>query len=179
MKRLILLMHMIPLHLYHARQCDPRKCSGKKLARFNLAVLHDAPGKLPHGAILLDPFAEQALSPADDPEKGIVVLDCSWKEAERVFPILQKLRLKHRALPFLLAANPVNFGKPFKLSTVEAFAAALYILGEKEHAALILNKFKWGQTFLDLNHEPLERYFRAKDSTEVVRIQGEYMGLKS
>ncbi len=166
---------MIPLHLYHARQCDPKKCTGKKLARFNLAALHDEPRTLPGEAVLLDPFAEQALSPADDATRGIVVLDCSWEEVERVFPTLQKLRLRHRALPFLLAANPVNYGKPFKLSTVEAFAAALYILGEKERAALILNKFKWGRIFLELNREPLERYSMAKDSTEVVRIQEEYL----
>ncbi len=166
---------MIPLPLYHANQCDPKKCSGKKLARFRLAILHDSPGKLPREAILLDPFSEQALSPADNPKKGLVVLDCSWKEVERVFPILEKLKLRHRALPFLLAANPVNYGKPFKLSTVEAFAAALYILGEKENALLILNKFKWGRTFIELNFEPLERYSKAKDSTEIVKIQSEYL----
>ncbi|HEY9205380.1 MAG TPA: DUF367 family protein [Candidatus Methanoperedens sp.] len=166
---------MIPLHLYHANQCDPKKCSGKKLARFRLAILHDSPGKLPREAILLDPFSEQALSPADDPKRGVVVLDCSWEEVERVFPILERRKLRHRALPFLLAANPVNYGKPFKLSTVEAFAAALYILGEKENASLILNKFKWGKTFIELNLEPLERYSKAKDSTEVVRIQSEYL----
>jgi pre-rRNA-processing protein TSR3 len=95
---------------------------------------------------------------------------------ERVFPTLQKLMMKHRALPYLVAANAVNFGKPFKLSSVEAFAAALYILGEKEQAALILNKFKWGPVFLDLNREPLERYSEAKDSTEVVKIQADYLG---
>lgn len=167
---------MIPLHLYHAKQCDPKKCSGKKLARFRLATLHENPRTLPVEAILLDPFAEQALSQADDVSHGIAVLDCSWEEVERVFPVLQRLRLRHRALPFLLAANAVNFGKPFKLSTVEAFAAALYILGEKEQAALILNKFKWGNTFLELNREPLERYSEAKDSTEVVRIQADYLG---
>ncbi len=167
---------MIPLHFFHADQCDPKKCSGKKLARFKLAKLHDSPRTLPREAIFLDPFAEQALSPADHPGRGIVVLDCSWEEVERVFPTLQRLRMTHRALPFLVAGNAVNFGKPFKLSTVEAFAAALYILGEKEQAALILNKFKWGHTFIELNHEPLERYSEAKDSTEVVRIQGEYLG---
>ena len=166
---------MIPLHLYHARQCDPKKCSGKKLARFNLAFLHDDPRTLPHEAVFLDPFAQQALSPADNASGSLVALDCSWEEVERVFPVLKRLRLKHRALPFLLAANPVNFGKPFKLSTVEAFAAALYILGEKEQAALILNKFKWGRTFLELNREPLERYSKAKDSTGVVRIQEDYL----
>ncbi len=166
---------MIPLHLYHARQCDPKKCTGKKLARFNLAILHDSPKDLPREAILLDPFAEQALSPADDASRGIVVLDCSWEEVERVFPMLQKRRLRHRALPYLLAANAVNFGKPFKLSTVEAFAAALCILGEKEQASIILDKFKWGPIFLELNREPLERYSRAGDSAEVVRIQRDYL----
>ncbi|MFU8766331.1 MAG: hypothetical protein ACNA7I_01460, partial [Candidatus Methanoperedens sp.] len=24
---------MIPLHFYHVKQCDPKKCSGKKLAK--------------------------------------------------------------------------------------------------------------------------------------------------
>ncbi|MCL7415193.1 MAG: DUF367 family protein [ANME-2 cluster archaeon] len=165
----------IPLHLYHANQCDPKKCTGKKLAKFQLAILHRQIGKLPKGAIFLNPMAQQALSPADNPDKGIVVLDCSWEEVERVFPSVQKLKLEHRALPYLLAANPVNYGKPFKLGTVEAFAAALYILGNVDQAEEILNKFKWGHTFLELNHEPLEAYSKAKDSREVVSIQYEFM----
>ncbi len=166
---------MIPLHLNHAAQFDPNKCTVKNLTRCNIATLHNDPRRLPRRAILLDPFAQQALSPADDPSHGIVALDCSWEEVERVFPIIDRLNFQHRALPFLLAANSVNFGKPFKLCTVEAFAAALYILGEKDQAALILNKFKWGPVFLEMNHEPLEAYSGAKDSTEVVRIQEEFM----
>jgi len=166
---------MIPLHLYHADQCDPKKCSGKKLYRFHLANLHDHVGTLPREGLFLDPFAEQALSPEDHANHGIVALDCSWEEVEKVFPMLQRKKLVHRALPYLVAANAVNFGKPFKLSTVEAFAAALYILGEMEQAELILNKFKWGHSFLELNSEPLERYSKAKNSTEVVKIQGDYM----
>ena len=165
----------IPLHLYHANQCDPKKCTGKKLARFGLAQLHRKVNKLPSGGILLDPMALQALSPADNYNRGIIVLDCSWKEVELVFPSLQKLRLKHRALPYLVAANPVNFGKPFKLGTVEAFAAALYILNHKTQAEEILNKFKWGHTFLELNYEPLEAYSEARDSKEVVSIQREFI----
>lgn len=74
-----------------------------------------------------------------------------------------------------MAANPVNYGKPFKLGTVEAFAAALYILGSIEQAREILNKFKWGHTFLELNHEPLEAYAAAKNSKEIVSIQTEFM----
>ena len=74
-----------------------------------------------------------------------------------------------------LAANPVNFGKPFKLSTVEALAAGLVILGEPKQAESILSKFTWGHVFLELNREPLQEYSAAKDSTEVVRIQMEYL----
>ena len=75
----------------------------------------------------------------------------------------------------MLAANPVNWGKPFKLSTVEALAAGLIILGERSQAELILSKFSWGHVFLELNREPLAEYALARDSAEVVRIQNEYM----
>jgi pre-rRNA-processing protein TSR3 len=76
-----------------------------------------------------------------------------------------------RALPFLVAANPVNFGKPCVLSSVEALAAALYIIGEKERAAELLSKVSWGIRFLEVNREPLDLYTSAKDSTEIIKIQ--------
>ena len=168
-------MPHIPLYIYHASQCNPKKCTGKKLARFGLANLFEKVQKVPSRSILLDPMAEQALSRSDSVAHGITVLDCSWGEVERVFPQLLRMNLKHRALPYLVAANPINFGRPLKLTSVEAFAAALYILGYKEQAENILVKFNWGHTFLDLNREPLEDYSKARDSTEVVKIQEEYM----
>jgi pre-rRNA-processing protein TSR3 len=164
----------IPLYIYHAGQCDPKKCTGRKLARFDLARLYDRISRLPSLAILLDPTAEKALSPADNYKKGIIVLDCSWEEVERVFPELTKLNLEHRALPYLLAGNPVNFGRPCKLNSAEAFAAALYILGHKEQAEKVLSKFNWGHSFLELNQEPLEEYATAKNSTEIVEMQSHY-----
>lgn len=169
---------MTRLVIYHADQCDPKKCTGLRLAHFDLVEYETNPRRLPYGGILLDPMADRAFSPADRPvaeERGLVVLDCSWKEVERVFPLLRKRKLVHRALPFLVAANPVNYGKPFKLGTAEAFAAALYIIGEREQAEEVLSKFKWGPTFLDLNREPLEEYASAGDSREVVRRQMEYL----
>jgi len=165
----------ISLYIYHADQCDPKKCTGKKMSRFDLARLYDRVSKLPRSAILLDPMAEKAISPADDPGYGIIVLDCSWEEVDRIFPELGKLNLEHRALPFLLAGNPVNFGRPFKLNSAEAFAAALYILGKKEQAKKVLSKFNWGHSFLELNMEPLEEYSKAKNSTEIVEIQSHYI----
>ncbi|MGD0625800.1 MAG: DUF367 domain-containing protein [Thermodesulfobacteriota bacterium] len=61
-----------------------------------------------------------------------------------------------------------------KLSSVEAFSAALYILGFKEEAEKTLSKFSWGEQFIKLNQEPLDRYSSAETSEEVVRIQLEY-----
>lgn len=165
----------ISLYIYHADQCDPKKCTGKKMSRFDLARLYDKVSKLPRSAILLDPMAEKAISPADDPGYGIIVLDCSWEEVDRIFPELGKLNLEHRALPFLLAGNPVNFGRPFKLNSAEAFAAALYILGKKEQAKKVLSKFNWGHSFLELNMEPLEEYSKAKNSLEIIEIQSHYI----
>ncbi|HVP24701.1 MAG TPA: DUF367 family protein, partial [Methanomicrobiales archaeon] len=104
--------------------------------------------------------------------RSITVLDCSWEVLDT--SAIRSLR-RRRALPFLLAANPVNFGKPFKLSSLEAFAAALFILGEWEQAEKILSVYTWGHRFLEVNRDPLERYAGAKDSTEVVAIQGEYL----
>ena len=159
------------LVIYHANQCDPRKCSGKKLARFDLVRLtHHINQLRPY--IVLSPFSEKALSPEDRGARGLAALDCSWAHAEEVFA---RFKLQERALPFLVAANPVNWGKPFKLSTVEALAAGLVILGERSQAELILSKFNWGHVFLELNREPWAEYAAAKDSAEVVRIQNEYM----
>ncbi len=74
-----------------------------------------------------------------------------------------------------MAANPVNFGKPCILSSVEALAVALFIIGEKGRAAEILSKVNWGVRFLEVNQEPLDLYARAKDSTEVIGIQELYL----
>jgi pre-rRNA-processing protein TSR3 len=78
-------------------------------------------------------------------------------------------------LPYLVAANPVNYGKPTKLSTVEALAAALYIADFREQATELLSKFKWGLQFVALNKELLDCYLQAKDSTGVVEVQKEYL----
>ena len=103
----------------------------------------------------------------------ITALDCSWKEAEKIF---NKVSTKNqRSLPFLIAANPINYGKPCQLSTLEAFVATLYIANYKNDALSLLNGFKWAETFINVNNELLERYSNAKDSAEVVEIQQEFI----
>ncbi len=163
----------VPLHVIHLAQDDPKKNTARKLARFELVRLVERPARAPAGAILLDPFSEKALSPEDASAaaaRGVVALDCSWKLAEDVFPVARERRLP-RALPFLVAANPVNYGRPFKLSTAEALAATCAILGEPAQAAALMSKFIWGPTFLTLNAEPLAEYAKAATSAEVAAAQ--------
>jgi len=128
--------------------------------------------QIPKNTLLLDPTAEQALSPADCPVHSVTVLDCSWEVLDT--GAVSSWRFK-RALPFLLAANPVNFGRPWRLNSVEAFAATLVILGDPEQAKGLLGCFGWGQRFLEVNEEPLRLYAAAKDSTEVIEIQSGYL----
>ncbi|HJX04562.1 MAG TPA: DUF367 family protein [Thermoplasmata archaeon] len=165
-------MSEIRLYAVMEREDDPKKCTAAKLVRFGLVHEVSRPMRVPKRALILDPEAEKALSREDfEPamRSGLVVLDCSWERLAR-FP---KVRgdLRHRALPFMLAANPTNFGKAQKLSSAEALAASLYIMGEVEHAERLMAKFKWGPVFIDINRERFEEYRACRDSAEVVNAQ--------
>jgi len=151
---------------------DPKKCTAAKAVRFGLVKEVKDIRRIPRGAVVLDPEAEKALSREDAEAAsrlGVVVLDCSWNKLSR-FPKI-KSGLRHRGLPFLLAANPTNFGKPQKLSSAEALAASLFILGEPARAERLMGLFKWGGTFIDINRELLDAYSAANTSAEVVDIQ--------
>lgn len=131
---------------------------------------------LPRQAIILHPFTPKAFSPADRKrieKRGLVALDCSWVHAKEVFEVSSNWI--PRCLPYLVAANPVNYGKPTKLSTVEALAGALYIANFRIQAIELLSKFKWGPQFITLNKELLQCYAEAKDSIGVVDIQNDYI----
>ncbi|WP_264370768.1 DUF367 family protein [Methanopyrus kandleri] len=161
----------------HARDCDPKACTALRAHRMGLVELTRHPGDVPTGAVVLDPTVEKALSREDRDaalERGLVAVDCSWEHVHRYFGPLRR-RCRHRILPYLIAANPVNYGKPCKLSTVEALAAALYILGFRREAEEFISRFKWGPAFLELNRERLEAYRRAETSAEVVRVQEEFL----
>lgn len=172
-------MHLKKLKIvvYHAKQCDPRKCSALKLKRHNLVWIVHNTRQLPRGAMILNPFSKKALSPADRErieQKGLVALDLSWKHADDL-PRFLKLRGAQRCLPYLIAANPINYGMPTKLSTVEALAAALYIVGFESQAKKLLSMFKWGLEFVRLNAELLDAYSKASNSSSVVELQRNFM----
>jgi pre-rRNA-processing protein TSR3 len=165
---------MVKLYAYHEELCDPKRCTSKKLARHGLIRIVGRVKELPMGSVVLNPVAKVALSRKDAPaarRRGLCVLDTSWKSG--TFPRVSGCR--ERALPYLVAANPVNYGKPVRLTSAEALAAALYIMGHVEQAEEVMSKFKWGPTFLRLNEEPLRLYSEAEDSREVVRVQSAFI----
>lgn len=169
----------IRVFVYNAAHCNPKRCSARRLARFGLVEQVERLGRLPKKAILLDPFSKRALSPEDASQaknRGICFLDCSWERAETTFKKAKQIaNLTSRSLPYLLAANPINYGKPFRLSSLEATAAALTILGDTEHGKRLAAVTNWGTTFMQLNAEPLEEYAAAETSAEVVSIQKAYL----
>ena len=168
-------MNEIRLYILHLNQDDPKKCTARKLARFNYARLTTQSARIPRGSIVLSPFTERILSPADRrtaERQGITAVDCSWKNAREVF---YHLRGNFRRLPYLVAVNPTNFGHPWQLSSVEALAAALYVIGYREQAEKIMGIFKWGPNFFVMNREPLELYSQAKSWEAVMDMEREFM----
>ena len=167
------------LTVYHANQCDPRKCTGLRLKRRGYARIVTKTRFLPKRAIVLNPFSEIAFSPADRQrvqESGLAALDCSWEHAQKVMK--GHVKGTSRCLPILIAGNPVNYGKLTKLTTAEAIAAALYIAGFKEESEELLSIFTWGHTFLELNGMLLDNYVTTKDSNEIVEMQNRLLKSK-
>ncbi|MBS3802083.1 MAG: DUF367 family protein [Candidatus Thermoplasmatota archaeon] len=168
---------MFKLRVYHTNDDDPKKCTARKLNRLGYASLHTKIRDFPPNMILLNPFSKKSLSPEDTThaeKHGVLAVDCSWKTAEQQFFELSKIHVS-RALPFVIAVNPVNFGKALKLTTLEAFAAAVYILDNPGQAEQLTSIYKWGPHFLTMNKNPLEDYRTAKTSKEVIQRMHEYL----
>lgn len=164
-----------PVSMWDLNHCDPKKCSGRKLLRHNL-IKNLKLGQRFQG-LVLSPVGTQCVSPNDKDiiEKfGLAVIDCSWAKIDET-PFGRMKSPHPRLLPFLVAANPINYGKPYQLSCVEALAAAMVITGHKKEAQFYLSKFSWGHSFLELNSETLELYAACTDSKSVLEAQAKFL----
>ena len=157
------------------KQDDPQKCTAAKMARHGLAQPLFRMKQISQRSIVLNPFATEILLPRDRGmalENGLVVVDCSWEKVQAAFAL--RMRGQGRRLPTLLAGNPTNYAKAHKLSSLEAAAAALQIMGFGEKAARLLALFKWGPTFLTLNSEPLKSYSSVETPANMADAEAEY-----
>ncbi len=163
--------------IYHTAQDDPKKCTAKKMVRFGFAREVRRLKGLPPRSVLLNPYSERVIWKGDRgiiEKRGLSAVDCSWNEIESRF--FSSDYFEGRRLPALLAANPVNYGKPFRLSTAEAVAAALLITGFAKEADEVMSKFGFGETFLTLNREPLRAYAAAESPEDVIREEEDFFG---
>ncbi|XP_028243819.1 ribosome biogenesis protein TSR3 homolog isoform X4 [Glycine soja] len=146
-----------------------------KLAMWELRVSNG------FGGIVLSPAGNQCVSREDYSliqKKGLAVVDCSWARLDDV-PFVRLRCTAPRLLPWLVAANPVNYGRPCQLSCVEALSAALTICGEEKTANLLLDKFKWGHAFMSLNGELLRAYSKCQNSAEIISVQNAWLSQES
>ena len=152
------------------KQDDPKKCTAAKLVKFGLAKPIN---QITSRTLVLDPFSKKTLLKSDKKFiNSITAIDCSWNLTITVFS--KKFSGIHRKLPPLLAGNPVNYSKLNKLTTVEALAAAVYIMGDFTVVSLLLDKFKWGHTFYTLNENLLNDYSKAESESDILEICNEY-----
>eukprot|EP00879_Flechtneria_rotunda_P003080 GHRR01003300.1.p1 GENE.GHRR01003300.1~~GHRR01003300.1.p1 ORF type:complete len:357 (+),score=115.34 GHRR01003300.1:230-1300(+) len=165
----------VRLAMWDLRQCDRKRCTGTRLVRQGavqeLRLGQSFPG------VILSPSGTRCVSREDAPllmAKGLAVVDCSWNRLNDV-PFHRIRGVAPRLLPFLVAANPVNYGRPCKLSCAEALAAALYICGLTEQAHAIMDKFKWGHSFFSTNAELLEAYSQCNTAAEVIQAQNTWL----
>ncbi|XP_010547631.1 PREDICTED: ribosome biogenesis protein TSR3 homolog [Tarenaya hassleriana] len=165
----------VQLAMWDFGQCDAKRCTGRKLSRFGL--LRELRVNSGFGGVVLSPVGTQCVSKEDYgliERKGLAVVDCSWARLDDV-PFVKLRSAAPRLLPWLVAANPVNYGRPCQLSCVEALSAALIICGEEETANLLLGKFKWGHAFLSLNRELLKAYSKCENSAEIISFQNSWL----
>nr|AAN59771.1 Unknown protein [Oryza sativa Japonica Group] len=179
----ILLLLVVAPHQAGSRvdfgQCDVKRCTGRKLSRFGL--LKELRVTNGFGGVVLSPVGTQCVSKEDRhivQRKGLAVVDCSWARLSDV-PFVKLRCGAPRLLPWLVAANPVNYGRPCELSCVEALSAALIICGEEETAHLLLGKFKWGHSFLSVNRELLKAYSQCENGTEIINVQNSWLSSNS
>ncbi|KAF8609788.1 DUF367-domain-containing protein [Ceratobasidium sp. AG-I] len=162
---------LVPVAMWDFDHCDPKRCSGKKLAR--LGLIADLRVGQRFRGVVVTPKGTQPVSPADRDviaQAGLAVVECSWARLDDV--PFSKLRSPHeRLLPYLVATNPVNYGKPWRLNCVEALAAAFYIVGMDEYAEILLSKFSWGHSFWKVNSALIKRYQACADAAEVELVQ--------
>ncbi|PGH07799.1 pre-rRNA-processing protein TSR3 [Blastomyces parvus] len=155
--------------------CDPKRCSGKKLMQHG--VMRELQIGQKFAGVVISPNAKRTISPADGELLelyGAAVVECSWVRTQEV-PWSKIGGKCERLLPYLVAANSVNYGRPWRLNCAEALAAAFYICGHEDWASEVLKKFSYGRAFLEINSQLLRRYAACKTEEDVKNTQEQWL----
>ncbi|MCJ1286162.1 ribosome biogenesis protein tsr3 [Xylographa opegraphella] len=151
--------------------CDPKRCSGKRLMHFG--QMRELSIGQKFSGVVISPNAKVMISPLDRElldQYGAAVVECSWVRIKEV-PWAKIGGKCERLLPYLVAANSVNYGRPWRLNCVEALAATFYICGHEDWAHEVVSHFSYGETFLEINSQILKRYAACTNEEEVKRAE--------
>ena len=167
-----------------AREDHPKACTGRRLLHWGRVSEVAREDTRVRGPIVLDPYAPTPLS-SEDREfartGGLLVVDCSWNRlSDRgAFPGEEprgRPHARHRRLPVLIATNPQHYGRVAQLTTVEAFCAALYVLGHEREATEVIRGFAGGDEFLEVNRDRLDRYRDSEGPDGILTAERDLFG---
>ncbi|KAF2198982.1 DUF367-domain-containing protein, partial [Delitschia confertaspora ATCC 74209] len=126
-----------------------------------------------YAGVVVSPKAKKILSPADKElleQYGAAVVEASWNRIDEV-PYSKIGGKCERLLPYLVAANQTNYGRPWRLNCVEALAACYAICGHNEWAEEILAPFSYGEAFMEINGALLKRYAACTSEEEIKKAE--------
>ncbi|KAE8349053.1 hypothetical protein BDV28DRAFT_142039 [Aspergillus coremiiformis] len=155
--------------------CDPKRCSGKRL--MHLGLMRELAIGQKYPGVVVSPNAKKIISPSDRDileQYGAAVVECSWVRLKEV-PFSRIGGKCERLLPYLVAANTVNYGRPWRLNCVEALAACFCICGHEDWAREVLKNFSYGEAFLEINSQLLKRYAACTTEEDIKRTEEEWL----
>ena len=185
------LVHLMKFSTQDFGHCDPRRCSGKRLARQHI-ITELRVGSRFRGVVLSSVFLRFGSLPLLDdicpslgqrrhrfyrPQTRTLLTKAASPSSNahgHAYPkfLSPKLRLLTNAyvrlpalvlrfsidqlslanvVPYLIATNPTNYGKPWRLNCAEALAAAFSLTGHDDWAERLLAPFGWGSSFYPVN----------------------------
>ncbi|VWU48724.1 ribosome biogenesis protein TSR3, putative [Hepatocystis sp. ex Piliocolobus tephrosceles] len=163
----------IKLFMIDYHECQNKKCSCKKLYRFKKIKRVQTNKKFK--GIVLTPFCDKYFSINDKniiETHGLSVIDCSWKSID----LIKKVKYSNqRKLPYIIAVNSINYGKPYKLSCLESLAFCLYICNYNKQCIDILNIYKWSINFINVNKELLEKYKLCSNHDQIKNAENDFL----
>lgn len=127
--------------------------------------------------VVISPNAKKVVSATDKElleQYGAAVVECSWARIKEV-PWSKIGGKCERLLPYLVAANSVNYGRPWRLNCAEAIAACFYICGHEDWAHEVLAHFSYGEPFLEINAQILKRYAACSTEEEVKKAEEDWL----
>ena len=139
----------------------------------HFGMMRELPIGQKFAGVVISPNAKKIVSGADRDlleQYGAAVVECSWVRVKEV-PWSRIGGKCERLLPYLVAANPVNYGRPWRLNCAEALAACFFICGKEDWAEIVLQHFSYGKPFLEINSQLLRRYAGCKNEEEVKKTE--------